>query len=93
MLERTRTLIKGAVIAAAAVGSLAVATGQASAAIVCNHEGDCWHTHQRWGYPGGGYAYHPDDWYFHRSWSGGPYRWHDYHPGRGYWRNGGWTPF
>jgi hypothetical protein len=84
---------KTALISAAVFGSVATAASAANAEIVCSRAGDCWHVHEHYGYPGGGYAYHPDDWYFHRSWGAGPYRWHDWHQGRGYWRQGVWVPF
>jgi hypothetical protein len=74
-------------------GSLAAAATPASAEVVCNAEHECWHAHGRIAYPGAGYEHHPDDWYFHRTWAGGPYRWHDYHEGRGYWRRGVWVQF
>jgi hypothetical protein len=84
---------KIALIAAAAFGAMAISSGAANAAIVCNQSGDCWHTHHHWAYPGGGFVYHPDDWYFHRHWDNGPYHWRDWHEGRGYYRNGVWIPF
>ena len=75
-----------------AAGALTATTG-ASAAIVCNGAGDCWHTHDRVIAYGPGYVRHSDDWYFHRTWSGDPhYRWHEYHDGRGFWRDGVWVP-
>jgi hypothetical protein len=80
-------------LAATALAALTIGAGAARAEVVCNPAGDCWHVHRHETYPEPGYAYHPDDWYFHRSWGGGQYRWHDYHPGRGYWRNGVWVTF
>jgi len=74
------------------ITGVAVFTGSASAYVVCNGEGDCWHTESRYRYPGAGYTFHPDDWYFHQSW-GTDRHWHDYHPGRGYWRGGVWVTF
>ena len=74
------------------ITGVAVFTGRASAYVVCNREGDCWHTESRYRYPGAGYTFHPDDWYFHQSW-GTDRHWHDYHPGRGYWRGGVWVTF
>jgi hypothetical protein len=74
------------------VGALTATATGASAAIVCNRAGDCWHTHERVVY-GPGYVRHPDDWYFHRAWQGDPhYRWHEWHDGRGFWRDGVWVP-
>ena len=45
--------------------------------------------------PGVTFEYHPDDWYFHRSWSdrGDRMHWRDHHEGQGYWRNGVWITF
>ena len=38
--------------------------------------------------------FHDDGWYFHRSWDHDrDHRWHDWHDGRGYWRNGVWITF
>ncbi len=93
MKQFTRSILRSLAVTALAGAALGAAATSANAAVVCNGAGDCWHTHARYGYPGGGYAYHPDDWYFHRSWGAGPYHWHDYHPGRGYWRNGAWVQF
>jgi hypothetical protein len=77
-------------LAASAVAILGTA-GSASAYIACNHAGDCWHTDARVHAPGITFAYHPDDWYFHRHWDNDrDYHWREYHDGRGYWRNGVW---
>ena len=79
-------------MAAAALGGLVALTGTASARVVCNAEGDCWHTDSAYHYPGKGYVYHPDEWYFHQSWDAN-HHWRDYHNGRGYWRGGVWVTF
>jgi len=63
----------------------AVATG-ASAAVVCNDDGDCWHVK-------GHHKYKPelklhvygDDW----KWKGHKHRWRE-HNGHGYWHSGVW---
>jgi hypothetical protein len=74
----------------AAAGIAALAATSASAAIVCNAEGECWHTHHSYNYdPGFGLVVHPDGW----AW--GPndhYKWHE-HRGRGYWHSGVWITF
>jgi hypothetical protein len=75
-----------------AVAGLAATAPSASAYVVCNHDGDCWHTDTRYTYPGTGYVYHPDDWYFHSHWDD-THHWRDYHEGRGYWRSGVWVTF
>jgi len=75
--------------AAAAIGLTAMATG-ASAAIVCNREGDCWHVKGRYNYrPEFGITVHPNNW---RWGVGERWRWRE-HEGRGYWRNGIWIRF
>jgi len=73
--------------AAFGVGSLVLTATTASAAVVCNGAGECWHTHRAYVYPATvGVVVHPNGW----AW--GPnehYAWRE-HPGRGYWRNGIW---
>ena len=88
MKNRITAVLAGLMVAGAVI---ATATS-ASAYIVCNGAGDCWHSHYRAAY-GPGYVNHPDDWYFHRTWANDPnYHWRDYHEGRGYWREGVWVP-
>jgi hypothetical protein len=70
--------------------SLALTVTGASAAIVCNGEGDCWHVRDRYEYrPEWGLTVHPDEWRWgehehHR------YRWRE-HEGSGYWHGGRWV--
>jgi hypothetical protein len=74
------------------IGALAAA-GAASARIVCNAEGDCWHVDNRVTYPHVVLRSHPDDWYFHQHWdSDREHHWRDYHEGRGYYEHGVWVP-
>jgi hypothetical protein len=84
---------KFAKLAAAAVvsaGALALTTSAASAYIVCNANGVCWHTHHRYVYrPAFGLVVHPDTWHWG---PGRHYVWREHH-GRGYWRNGVWITF
>jgi hypothetical protein len=62
----------------------------ASARIVCNANGDCWHAHEDYVYPpAAGVIIHPDDW---RWKEGEHYAWRE-HNGRGYWKGGEWLPF
>ena len=62
----------------------------ASARIVCNTDGDCWHVHEDYTYaPAFGLTIHPDDW---RWKEGERYSWRE-HPGRGYWKGGQWEQF
>jgi hypothetical protein len=73
-----------------AVSGVAIGASAASAAVVCNAEGVCWHTRRAYAYrPEFGIVVHPNNW----RW--GPrdrYRWRE-HAGRGYWRNGVWIRF
>ncbi len=85
-----QTALKMGAAALFAAGALAVSTAPASAEIVCNNEGACWHVHRPYPYhPEWGVVVHPNNW----RW--GPnehYAWRE-HPGRGYWRNGVWVTF
>lgn len=67
--------------------TLAVAATSASAEIVCNQEGECWHVNRHYDYrPEFGLVVHPDGW----AWGAGDhYRWRE-HRGHGYWHNGIW---
>jgi hypothetical protein len=87
------TLILAAGAAALAIGGVAVTAGTASAAVVCNTAGDCWHVDRHRDYPGVRLEVHPDDWYFHQRWDNDPRRhWREYHEGRGYYDHGVWVP-
>ena len=88
----SKTMKALAVSAFMGTGAAIALASPASAYVVCNSDGDCWHTDRRWAYPGAGYVWHPDDWYFHRTWADGAH-WRDYHEGRGYWRGGVWVTF
>jgi hypothetical protein len=82
MKSITRTLL------GASFGLALTATG-ASAAIVCNEEGDCWHVRDRYEYrPEWGLTVHPDHWRWEEH-EARRYRWRE-HEGRGYWRGGRW---
>jgi hypothetical protein len=88
-----KSLLATAALAAMTVmGSVMATTAPASAAVVCNREGDCWHTDRRYHYPGSGYTYHPDEWYFHQTF-GSDRHWREYNRGRGYWKGGVWVTF
>jgi hypothetical protein len=72
-----------------AVGSaaLALATLNASAAIVCSSN-VCWHAQERYVYPPEArIIIHPDDWQWGPSQR---YLWRE-HPGRAYWRDDNWV--
>ena len=79
-----------AVFGAACVFALSANT--ASAEIVCNEDGDCWHVKERYNYrPEFGLKIYPNDW----KWDEGDskrYRWRE-REGRGYWRKGVWIEF
>ena len=85
-----KTVPKLAVAAALGLTFVTAGATAASAEIVCNNEGACWHAHRHYDYrPEYGVVVHPDDW----RW--GPndhYAWRE-HRGRGYWRNGVWVRF
>lgn len=78
------------VAAALGAATIALTAGSASAWIICNREGYCWHAPHRYGYRDEwGIVIHPDNW----RW--GPHEhfvWRE-HRGRGYWRNGVWITF
>jgi len=82
----------GTLLAASAVAvtALAVTATSASAAIVCNRDGECWHVRNHYNYrPEFGLVVHEDNW---RWTAADHYRWRE-HRGRGYWRNGIWIRF
>jgi hypothetical protein len=84
-------LLAAAGAAIIGVGALSAA-GAASARVVCNAEGDCWHVDNRVAaVPGVRFTYHNDDWYFHQHWDD-RHHWRENHEGRGYWRRGEWVP-
>jgi hypothetical protein len=92
MFSAKMTLSTAAVAMLIGTGTLVGTAGTASAYIVCNTTKDCWHTDQRAEYPAKLKAQvHPDDWYFHQTWSGQTDRnFRDYHEGNGYYLNGIW---
>jgi hypothetical protein len=84
------TSTKLALIPAAALALVSLSSLSASARIVCNEDGACWHVHEDYAYPpAAGVIIHPDDW---RWRDGEHYAWRE-HAGRGYWRGGAWAPF
>ena len=87
-----KLLLTTAAAGALGMGALAASTVTAGAYVVCDRDGDdCWHSDSRYHAPGIRFDFHPDDWYFHRRWDADcDHHWHDYHEGRGYWRNGVW---
>ena len=69
---------------------LALTATSASADIVCNREGECWHVKEKHPYRGEwGLVVHPDSW----KWKANEkFKWRE-HEGRGYWRKGVWVEF
>ena len=85
-----RTLGKVLCAAVMSAGVLAVGGGPASAAIVCNAAGDCWHARETYQYrPEFGVVVHPDNWRWAQA---EHYRWRE-HEGRGYWDGDHWRGF
>jgi len=76
------------VLASAVAAAALVASVQSSQAAIACSGAVCWHTGERYEYPGqSGVIVHPDDW----RW--GPhekYAWRE-HGGRGYWRDDNWV--
>ncbi len=86
------SLKKSAVLAAVvALGALAASAQSASAYVVCNNAGECWHTDHRYRSPGPPLQWRRDDWYFHHNWDHD--HWRGAPEGRGYYRNGVWITF
>jgi hypothetical protein len=57
------TSTKLALIPAAALALVSLSSLSASARIVCNEDGACWHVHEDYAYPpAAGVIIHPDDW-------------------------------
>jgi hypothetical protein len=81
---------KSALVALFGLSTLALTATAASAAVVCNAEGVCWHTAETYTYlPEYGVVVHPDNW----QWAANEhYAWRE-HAGRGYWRGGAWVAF
>ena len=68
----------------------AMSSLSASARIVCNEDGDCWHVQDEYVYPPSVHlSIHPDTW---RWRDGERYAWKE-HNGRGYWHGGEWRGF
>lgn len=87
-----KLILRSALATIIGAGAFAAMTSTASAEIVCNSAGDCWHVHEHYDYqPTFGLTVHRDDW----RWRDGDhdrYRWRE-HDGRGYWKSGVWIQF
>jgi hypothetical protein len=79
-------ILSKAILGAAA--TLALTAGAASAAVVCNQEGDCWRVKEQRTYePSLQLRVMPDNW----KWKEGEkHRWREPGHGHGYWRSGTW---
>jgi hypothetical protein len=85
----------GALVAVLATGAMAAMTSVASADIVCNRYGDCWHVAQRYTMypPTLGVTFYSDDWRASHS-NDRQYHWRDQPTDdRGYYENGEWHAF
>ena len=85
-----RTVGEMTLAALIGAGALALVSTGASAEIVCNHEGNCWHAHHG-DFPDRptlGLIIHPDGWRWEDR-DKEEYRWHE-HAGRGYWEGDTW---
>ncbi len=72
-----------------AILTLVVMATSASAEVVCNREGDCWHVREHaWIRPEHGLVIHPENWKWEEH-ERERFRWRE-HEGRGYWREGRW---
>ena len=85
-----RTSIRLVSLMFAAFALLGLSSISASARIVCNTDGDCWHVHEDYAYPPAlGLRIYPDNW----RWNEGEhFTWRE-HPGRGYWKGEQWERF
>lgn len=85
-----KTFAKIAAVAIISTAAVVAVTADASAAIACNGEGQCWHVHRSYAYrPEFGVVVHPNNW---RWGATDHYTWRE-HTGRGYWHNGVWVTF
>ena len=77
--------------ALAGAALLALTAGSASAAVVCNEDGDCWRVKEQRNYePSLKLRIMPDDWKWKDS-ERDRYRWRDSGRGHGYYRQGVWV--
>ena len=68
-------------------------TAGASAAVVCNDDGDCWKVKDKHTYPSGvNVRVYDDNWKWAEA-DRGKYRWRDPGAGRGFYRGGVWIGF
>lgn len=76
-----------------AVSAFALSAGSASAAVVCNEDGDCWKVKEKYEYkPEFKVRVYDDDWKW-KDTEKDRYRWRDSGKGPGYYRGGVWIGF
>ncbi len=86
-----KLMLQGAIAAMIGSAALIGTATTASAEIICNRAGDCWHARDHYDYsPRFGVVVHDDNWRCRDR--DRHYRWRE-HDGRGYWRNGIWLRF
>jgi hypothetical protein len=86
----TNTRAKVVALAFSGLVLLGLSSLRASARIVCNENGDCWHAPDEYAYPPSAHlSIHPGNW---RWKEGEHYAWKE-HEGRGYWHGGEWRGF
>lgn len=95
-MQQKKTLL--AASAAIVLGSLSLLAIPASARVVCNSYGDCWHTDRSYNYDrydrDQHVQVHNDSWYFHQKWDySNDHHFRDHHDGRGYYKSGVWIQF
>jgi hypothetical protein len=88
--SKMKTFSKLTVAALMSAGAMALISTNASASIVCNQDGDCWHAQQQYAYqPAFGLTVHDNGW----KWKDGEkHAWRE-HEGKGYWKGGNWQGF
>ena len=83
------TIFKTIALGALMSAGIFAMTGSASARVVCNEDGDCWHSRTVEVFPPAlGLTIHEDDSW---KWADGEakHRWRE-HEGKGYWKGGNW---
>ena len=95
MISAKKVLSTTAIAMLFGIGALVATSVTASARVVCNSEGDCWHTEKTYHYkPDMKFVVHPDSWYFHQDWQNQKdVRYRDHHDDRGYYKGGVWIKF
>ncbi len=95
MLSAKKFLSTAAIAVLVGTSALVATAIPASARVVCNSEGDCWHTDKNYKYSRDlKVEVHPDNWYFKQDWTTQKdRRYRDHHDDRGYYKGGIWVTF